>query len=56
MGKFKYKYPDSLRKITEKVIQNLKRYYKTIISIAIAIVVPWILTLIFIGFLKLTHV
>ena len=55
MGKFKYKYPDRLTKIAEKVIQNLKRYHKWIISLAVAIVLPWILTLIFIGFLKLTH-
>jgi len=39
----------------KKVIRGLKKHYKQIISIAIAIVVPWILTLIFIGFLKLTH-
>jgi len=55
MGKFRYKYPDSLRQVTEKVIQNLKRYHKWIISLAVAIVLPWILTLVFIGFLKLTH-
>ena len=39
----------------KKALQRLKENYKMIISIAIAIILPWILTLIFIGFLDLTH-
>ena len=35
--------------------QSLRRHYKEMISLSIAVFLPWILTLILIGYLKLAH-
>ncbi|MFX1452246.1 MAG: hypothetical protein ACFFCM_15520 [Promethearchaeota archaeon] len=45
----------SISEFRKKGVQRLKDNYKMIISIAIAITLPWILTYIFIVFLNLTH-
>ncbi|MFX1393853.1 MAG: hypothetical protein ACFFAH_09790 [Promethearchaeota archaeon] len=44
-----------ISKFGKKGVKRLKDNYKMIISIAIAIILPWILTYIFIVFLNLTH-
>ncbi|MFX0188482.1 MAG: hypothetical protein ACFE8A_12200 [Candidatus Hodarchaeota archaeon] len=54
MGKYKYS-SSAVGEIMGNVAQSLKRNYTTIISLAIAIVLPWILTLIFIHYLVLAR-
>ncbi|MFX0187992.1 MAG: hypothetical protein ACFE8A_09665 [Candidatus Hodarchaeota archaeon] len=55
MGKFKYKYPSTLGNFIEKVKKTLKEHYRLVISLLIAIILPWILTLTFVVSLDLTH-
>lgn len=54
MGKYKYS-SGTVGEIMRNLTQSLKRNYSTIISLAIAIVLPWILTLIFIHYLLLAR-
>ena len=54
MGKYKYS-SATVGEIMRNVTQSLKRNYSTIISLAIAILLPWILTLIFIHYLLLAR-
>jgi len=55
MEKSKSRYPETLRIVMGKISQNLKRNYKMVISISIGIVLPWILSLVFVIALDRTH-
>ncbi|MFX0186415.1 MAG: hypothetical protein ACFE8A_01635 [Candidatus Hodarchaeota archaeon] len=55
MEKSKSKYPETLGIVIAKVSQSLKRNRKIVISIFIGIVLPWILSLIFVIALDRTH-
>ena len=55
MEKSKSRYPETLGIVMEKISESLKRNYNMVISISIGIVLPWILSLIFVIALGRTH-